>query len=148
DILLYSSNLTERINNVSLEQLYEEYGNAGRSVIRSTNDTPVSCSVLVRKSVILSKLGLLLKNSLALLGLSIIAIFICSYTYSYILLKYMDTIMLRLGKTPYTDYRITEKKTENEFSLLGVAVESLNNQLQNLESTIRKNYVLIKEHLI
>lgn len=146
--LLYSSNSDNSENNISVDRLYKDYDNAGLVHIQSTNETPTSCSIFVKSDVIFANLRTMLKNGFLLFVSSLIAIFACSFLYSYIMLRSVDNIMLRLGGTPYTDYRITKEHNENEFSLLGIAVEGLNVQLQNLQSAMLKNRILVQEHLI
>lgn len=109
----------------------------------STFDT--KCSFYVPKKDILTSVGTSLFQWLIVWIGAAATAFVISIIYSILMLRPVDAIMRKIGINPYTE---TPGVREDEFTLIGTALDNMNAQLSDISTVMQENKQLVRERLL
>ncbi|MDL2234044.1 AraC family transcriptional regulator [Ruminococcaceae bacterium OttesenSCG-928-L11] len=134
--LIYSSN-----PNLAVEY---RYGQSGHMAVTSTNAIPVTGFYSIPERQVWAELYRQLPYALAIYGLLCLLVLTAAFAYSRFMLTAVDRIFSKLD----SGQPVGTAGRQNEFQLLGSAVDQLNSHIRSIEAMVQKNLPLVQERII
>lgn len=139
---LYSSRSDFSAGQTGFLESARDYAQAGRFFFAASSDaTAVQSVYLIPHRAVVSLLTPHLLTAAAIFLLLALAVALCAFAYSAVMLRPVQALMLRAG-TP------DSAEKGNEFELLGRAFDRLSGEIAGIRKQMERNLPLIQERLI